>query len=315
MKKNLVVILSVVIIFILSSVIVYQYKHRCSGQESEMMLDIARSQTPPVAIRAFTVSPSNQPIVSKDQANINIHQYINNTNTLGLVWYNNSFIFKDASATLKFLCDYIDQSGASKVQFLLGADNTGHELLYIACLDKNGNHLYINGNSVFVANVCFATCNHGSVTAITTAMLGQYTNANSSLISPALDIPINSITDVLECSIAQGYIDNYCQSPGLPNIPYSFVYDAQELLNYINAAHAKGITALQFYSGVMDSDTYVLKTMIVGIDNVGNHIFLQDATNKQYLLDQCMPCPVCDIAVNNSQQDYDRPTAKSFIFE
>jgi hypothetical protein len=274
----------------------------------------------------FTLTPTDPNITTKENANNSIGQYLSEARSINDIfhWNKNSFIFKDATADLSDFTNYISSAGITKVHFILAEDQYDNEIVYISCINSSGNHEYVKDQAqlsyVYKSNLNFATCENTYVYATSINALRPYVNCLTGLnqpSNPTIPDPGHAqFPDILKCTDAQNNIDRYCNDGSIINSPYSFLYDARELYSYINAARnrpapAASIAALQFY--LAESATGKLMMIIIGIDGQGNHIFLNDGTDN-YVLDQCMPCPVC-VTVNNSQQDVDNTMPSSFKLE
>lgn len=90
----------------------------------------------------------------------------------------------------------------------------------------------------------------------------------------------------------------------------SFLYNPTELLNFMS--DCENIQYINFFIGeYTDANNNQKLTLIFsGVDNNGNHIYMKDQNDNDYVLDNTMPCPTCQ-GVYNSGNNIETPGQSS----
>lgn len=108
----------------------------------------------------------------------------------------------------------------------------------------------------------------------------------------------NSPTDT---STAQQYITRYQDDHGqATNITYSFLIDAIQLKqfltnkNYQNPSTGGNVPYLEIYFACANNVPAAVTLIMVGVNNSGKHVYYS-YQNSNYVFDQCVPCPQCNI--------------------
>jgi hypothetical protein len=301
----------------------------CRPSRSSNELPATHNPFPYRPSHTFTVSPSSTTsIVTSAIANQEIQLYLNNAWRYSS-WVNNSFIIGDKSNASDFntLKSYISaNTNIGDLHVIIGKDvsmPSKGETILLCGLDNFGNHQYINLQSQTVNNVYsaieYSFCTQSPGLAVTTAYPMAAATLNvvptSTLNVTASAIPSCS-GNLLSADIAQNFINSYFNFGGknaqkISSSAYSFVIPSNALNDYIQAA-SPAIVGLQFYLGL--STTERLELMIIGVDASGNKIFINN-NNKNCVLEEFIPCPVCNV-VGNSPSDIANPVPnQSFLFE
>jgi len=104
-------------------------------------------------------------------------------------------------------------------------------------------------------------------------------------------LPLSQVIDTLLFSNAKNMINNY--SVKVNNTALSFLANGTDLNNYIGM-----LTSARYLQVYLANDFNRLTLIFVGLEANGRHVYLSDPSGNCYVLENCMPCPICDVAQN-----------------
>jgi hypothetical protein len=241
-------------------------------------------QTPKSAKRSAAVAPhrighipapiSGAQLFTTKRAN----KYIANYNASSEKLQQTSFVFRTQE-----LLDYLNASGNSIVNFIIGENNTEDTLfLFAAPVDQQGNHQYYQRN-----DTCFVLGETYVVDIPTT--LEQETSAIDTY-----------FIEAVSTSRAQSMIDAYASIPSFKNKNNGWLYNANDLAGYLQAGiDAGGMEYTQFIMAMKKTE---IDLIIVGSNNGTNHMYFNFSGNTN-VMDNGQPCPYCDIVSGGTSFD------------